>query len=211
MADSPQGHYFSSEPNVASARDSITVHLPDQRFDLVVDTGVFSKTRLDAGTRLLLLEAVHPDRSPVGPAPTVLDLGCGYGPIAVAAAKRWPDAEVWATDVNERALSLCAHNAAALELDTITVAAAEAIPAELRFDLIVSNPPIRVGKAALHELLSTWMTRLAPGGVAEMVVQKHLGSDSLARWLTEQGWPTERVVSRSGYRILRAHQNGTAS
>ena len=191
------GHYFSDNPDVASDVRRIPLHLPDLSIELDVDNGVFSANRIDAGTRLLLLEAAQP-----ADASTVLDLGCGYGPIACTAASRAPDARVWAVDVNERARSLCASNAERLGLSGIRVAAPDDVPESVTFDLIVSNPPIRIGKAKLHQLLTRWLDRLTPNGRAELVVQKHLGSDSLARWLNEQGWPTTRLMSRGGYRIL---------
>lgn len=198
MADQTPTHYFSSEPSVASRPDSVALHLPDLYLDLATDTGVFSGARVDAGTKLLLLEAVRPTPAEK----TILDLGCGYGPIAITAALRAPSAAVWAIDINERARSLCAANAVSCEAPGVTVAAPDDVPVGLTFDLIVSNPPIRIGKEALHTLLTTWLSRLNPGGRAELVVQKHLGSDSLLSWLTTSGWPTTRAVSRSGYRIL---------
>lgn len=192
------GQYFSAEPTVASRPKLIPLHLPDLAIELETDRGVFSGDQIDAGTRLLLIEGTRPAATET----TVLDLGCGYGPLAITAATRAPHAAVWAVDVNERALGLCANNATRLGLDNVTACLATAIPDDLRFDLIVSNPPIRVGKAVLHELLRTWCARLLPGGRAELVVQKHLGSDSLLRWLNEHGFPTTRRLSRGGYRIL---------
>lgn len=152
---------------------------------------------MDAGTKLLLLEA------PV-PAPTgdLLDLGCGYGPIALTLARRAPGATVWAVDVNRRALALTEANAAANGVANVRAATPDDVPADVSFATIWSNPPIRIGKAALHELLLRWLPRLAPGGRAVLVVQKHLGADSLARWLVEQGFPTTRLQSRAGYRLL---------
>jgi 16S rRNA (guanine1207-N2)-methyltransferase len=199
------GQYFEPEPSVASRRRTVRLTLPDVSFELVTDTGVFSGDRVDAGTKLLLLEAPAPP-----PAGDVLDLGCGYGPIALTLAHRSPAATVWAVDVNERAVALCAENArAAGQHNVRSIAAAspdEAIgaglAAEVTFAAIYSNPPIRIGKPALRRLLAGWLARLSPGGAAHLVVQKHLGSDSLARWLTESGWPTTRQASRSGYRIL---------
>lgn len=196
------GHYFSETPGVDSQVRRLPLHLPDRSLELDADRGVFSAEQIDAGTRLLLLEACRPLAGT-----TVLDLGCGYGPIACAAASREPAAAVWAVDVNERARTLCAGNAERLGL-TVHVSAPDEVPDHVTFDLIVSNPPIRIGKTALHDLLERWLSRLTPHGHAELVVQKHLGSDSLARWLNAHGWPTERLLSRGGYRILVVRSRG---
>lgn len=192
------GHYFADDPDVASRPRSIDLVLPDGQVTLTTDRGVFSVERIDAGTKLLLME--H-GIAPPG-ALTVCDLGCGYGPIAVTLARRHPAAAVWAIDVNERARQLTQQNAEALGLTNVTVAAPDDVPDDVRFDFIASNPPIRIGKPALHALLERWLGRLSPGGSAELVVQRHLGSDSLAKWLTAQGWTTTRLRSRAGYRVL---------
>jgi 16S rRNA G1207 methylase RsmC len=133
----------------------------------------------------------------------LLDLGCGYGPIACALAHRAPDATVWAVDVNERALELTARNAAALGLAGIRAVRPDAVPSAVRFGGIWSNPPVRVGKAALHSLLDAWLPRLQPGGAAWLVMHRHLGADSLAAWLAGEGWQVTRTASKRGYRILR--------
>ena len=168
-------------------------------FTLTTDRGVFSPEGVDPGTKLLLLDGPPPDPDETG---ALLDLGCGYGPIACALARRSPSAAVWAIDVNDRARALCAANAAAAGLTNVSVVEPDRVPDELRFAGIWSNPPIRIGKAALHELLSRWLGRLAPAGVAHLVVHKHLGSDSLARWLESEGWAVHRLASRRGYRLL---------
>lgn len=172
--------------------------LPDLHLELETDAGVFSAGRLDPGTRLLL------DTVPAPPAAgSLLDLGCGYGPLALVLAARSPRADVWAVDVNERALGLCARNAERAGLANVRCAAPTDPGLPARVDAIWSNPPLRIGKQALHALLAGWLARLAPGGSAHLVVQRHLGSDSLHRWLEAQGWPVARLVSRSGYRVLR--------
>ena len=199
------GQYFSTEPASAPARRTITLTLPDVTIDLLTDRGVFSGDRVDPGTKLLL--STVPAIEPAGA--RVLDLGCGYGPIAVVAGLRVPDAEVWAVDVNARARELCTDNAAASGCANVRVAAPGDVPADLRFDVIWSNPPIRIGKPALHELLRRWLTRLTPDtGRAWLVVQKHLGSDSLMAWLQAEGWPTTRLTSRQAYRILEVSARG---
>jgi len=162
-------HYFDDDPSVASKRRQVPLHLPDLSIDLIVDRGVFSAQQIDPGTRVLLVEAAQP-----GDAKTILDVGCGYGPIACTVASRAPKATVWAVDVNERARDLCEANAKKHNLN-IEVRSPQDLPEDVRFDLIVSNPPIRIGKKNLHALLTLWLDRLKPDGYAELVVQKHLG------------------------------------
>ena len=195
-------HYWSENPEVASSTETVDVALPDVAFSMLTDRGVFSHGHLDTGTSLLLREAPAPP--PVGP---LLDLGCGSGPIALALAKRSPHATVWAVDTNERARSLTVANAERNGVGNLRVAAPDEVPDELEFGAIWSNPPIRIGKAALHELLLDWFPRLAPDGHAVLVVQKHLGADSLQRWLGSQGFPTERIASKAGFRLLRSVRN----
>lgn len=196
MGDVP-GHYFDAQPDVASRPKTVTLHLPDRTLVLRTDRGVFAGEGVDPGTKQLLLDAPEPPECG-----TFVDVGCGYGPIACTLAARRPDADVWAVDVNERALDLCRANAADLGLSNVRVVAPEEVPDDLAVDLIWSNPPIRIGKGALHDLLSSWVRRLSPTGRAVLVVQKHLGSDSLQRWLESEGWPTDRLSSRAGYRLL---------
>jgi 16S rRNA (guanine1207-N2)-methyltransferase len=192
-------HYFDPSPGVTSVAETVTVTLPDVTFRLRTDRGVFSHGRLDPGTAVLLRAA------PALPASgAALDLGCGTGAIATAIALRAPGLDVWAVDVNERARELCAATAA-LNGGALTVRDPADVPAEVTFDVIWSNPPIRIGKPALHDLLRTWLPRLAPDGHAVLVVHKHLGADSLQRWLGAEGFPTTRLSSAKGYRLLQVH------
>ena len=203
MRVSEPEHYFSADPAVAFERVPLQVRVWDLDLDLVSGSGVFSRGRLDPGTAVLFRETVPP----AGPGP-FLDLGCGYGVIASALAVSSRDAEVWAVDVNERALLLTRENAERLEVaDRVHARLPAEVPPDLRFAEIWSNPPIRVGKQALHELLLTWLPRLAPGGRAVMVVGKNLGADSLQRWLGEQGHPTTRLASAKGFRVLEVRHD----
>jgi|TARA_B100001105_G_scaffold177094_1_gene142743 16S rRNA (guanine1207-N2)-methyltransferase len=192
------GQYWTDSPGVASRPSEVDLLLPDVDLRLTTDRGVFSADRVDRGTRYLLLEG--PDL-PTGPV-DLLDLGCGYGPIACTLASRRPEARVWAVDVNERARDLCRANAAAAGLANVEVAAPDDVPVDVRLAAIWSNPPIRIGKPALHDLLTRWLDLLTPDGTAHLVVQRHLGADSLARWLDDRGWATERRGSRKGFRLL---------
>ena len=201
------GQYFEAQPVAAASPRTVAVNVAGMRLSFETDSGVFSPDRLDAGTRLLLLEA-PPLATDEG---RVLDLGCGWGPVACVVGLRSPAAEVLAIDVNERALRLAERNAAANGALNVKVCRPEEVDADLRFDRILCNPPIRVGKPALHKLLGNWLDRLAPGGRAHLVVHRHLGSDSLARWLDKRGHEVDRLVSRSGYRLLEAHPRATAT
>lgn len=190
-------HYFDQSPDIPSDRRPVTVVLPDDAFEMWTDRGVFSNGRLDTGTKFLLTDAPSlPDRG------TFLDLGCGAGPISLVLARRRPGARVIAVDVNERARELTADNAHRLEVTNIDVKAPDDVDDSLRFDVIWSNPPIKVGKEELHAMLVRWLDRLTPSGHAILVVQKNLGSDSLHRWLIAEGFPTTRLGSRAGYRLL---------
>jgi 16S rRNA (guanine1207-N2)-methyltransferase len=175
--------------------------LPDLHLRLETDRGVFSPDRVDLGTRVLLESVPPPPRRG-----DLLDLGCGYGPIALTMASRAPEATVWAVDVNRRSLELTERNAQAARLYKVRSVHADEMPDDVTFQAIWSNPAIRIGKPALHEMLTRWLSRLAPGGVAHLVVQRHLGSDSLQRWLGEQGWQATRAASRAAYRILRVER-----
>lgn len=191
-------HYFDDTPAAPSRPGRVALKLPDFEATLTVDRGVFSTGGIDPGT-IELLRA--PTAAPS--AGDLLDLGCGYGPIAVTLAQRCPGVTVWAVDVNQRAVDLAAANASALGFaERVRAMAPDAVPEHVSFAGIWSNPPIRIGKAALHELLLRWLPRLEPGASAWLVVHKHLGADSLAVWLEDQGWPVRRVGSRKGYRIL---------
>ncbi|MFE3450142.1 class I SAM-dependent methyltransferase [Nonomuraea sp. NPDC059194] len=191
-------HYFEEQPKAASRPASVDLVLPDLHLRLETDRGVFSPDRIDLGTRILLESVPKPPQEG-----NLLDLGCGYGPIALTMAARAPGASVWAVDVNRRSLELTRRNAEAAALTGVRPAHVDEVPEDVRFAAIWSNPAIRIGKQAMHEMLTRWLTRLTPDGVAYLVVQKHLGSDSLQRWLSEQGWQATRHTSRAAYRILK--------
>jgi 16S rRNA (guanine1207-N2)-methyltransferase len=193
-------HYFSAEPASPAQSRQIDINVAGRQLRFASASGVFSADRLDPGTAILLRKAPLPGADTTG---DLLDLGCGYGPIAVALALSAPHATVHAVDVNRRALELARANAATAGAGNVVVAEPGDIPAGVRFAQIWSNPPIRVGKAELHEMLATWLPRLAPGGTAWLVVARNLGADSLQQWLSAQGWPATRHASGNGYRILR--------
>jgi 16S rRNA G1207 methylase RsmC len=193
----PKTQYFEAQPAVASRPRTVHLRLGELDLALQADRGVFGSKGVDLGTMVLLREAPPPPQ-----ADDILDLGCGYGPIAIVLAKRAPGARVWAIDVNERALELARANAETASAVNVKVCPPDEVPEDVGFEAIYSNPPVRVGKAPLHALLLRWLPRLKPSGAAYLVVQRNLGSDSLARWLAEQGFAVTRLKSKKGYRLL---------
>lgn len=189
-------HYFSTEPAVPSHPAPVELSLRGLELRFQSDRGVFAYAHLDRGTEILLRTLPDP------PAGDLLDLGCGYGPIAITVALLQPSARVWAIDVNRRALDLTARNAAAAGAGNVTAVPPDDVPGDITFAAMYSNPPVRLGKEPLHVLLQQWLPRLRSEGSAHLVVQRHLGSDTLAAWLAGEGYSVRRARSRQGYRVL---------
>ncbi|MFZ2963944.1 MAG: methyltransferase [Rhodoglobus sp.] len=201
-------HYFSVTPGSELRLRTIRTRLAGHEVELSTANGVFSPERIDTGTQVLLSNVPAPP-----PGGNLLDLGCGWGPIALTLALESPHATVWAVDVNERALDLVRANAERLHIPNINAATPENVPDDLEFMTIWSNPPIRVGKNELHSLLERWLPRLAPGTDGWLVVQRNLGADSLHRWLQatfHDDFSFVRAATSKGYRVLRCrHRSGT--
>jgi len=194
-------HYFTAQPASPGEQRALTVRLAGREVTVRTAPGIFSPDGLDKGTAVLLREVPEPPATG-----DLLDLGCGWGPVALTLALRSPAARVWAVDVNERSLALTAANARSLGADGVRAVRPEDVPDDVRFGAIWSNPPIRVGKAVLHDMLLHWLPRLEAGGTAYLVVQKNLGSDSLQRWLAEHlpagQFSVSRHASDKGFRVL---------
>ncbi|MDK7742480.1 class I SAM-dependent methyltransferase [Helcobacillus massiliensis] len=209
-ADTPgtPAHYFSPAAGADLRTRELRVPLAGEERTVLSADGIFSSDGLDKATALLLAQTDQ--MPPLEPDSTVLDLGCGWGPIALTMALLQPQARVLAVDVNEHARAVCALNTQRLGLTNIEVIAPEEFPEGDRIDAIWSNPPIRIGKQALHELLRLWLDRLTPEGTASMIVGKNLGADSLAAWIGRE-WPdrrVERLNSSKGFRLLQVSRRG---
>ena len=203
-AEHPVPHYFVSDPSLPEKRRRIGVELRGRHVDVVTAAGVFSPGDPNKGTAALLRTVPDPQGT------DLLDIGCGWGPITIALAQAAPEARVTAVDVNQRSLQLTAENARSLGLTGVETALPQDVPEGRTFDTIWSNPPIRVGKDALHEILTTWLPRLNPGGTAWLVVQKNLGGDSLQRWLAQTltaDFRVERAATDKGFRIIAVHRD----
>ena len=195
--------YFTTQPQVASVahtkqQNFAVLRVADRELTIGTDRGVFARKGIDQGTMVLLECAARPPSTG-----NFLDLGCGSGPIALTLAAYSPNATVYAIDINDRAQELTQSNAQLNHLSNVIASTPHEVDESIRFDVLWSNPPIRIGKQELHTLLLTWLSRLLPTGEAWLVINRNLGSDSLAVWLTKQGYSTERLTSKRGFRVLR--------
>jgi 16S rRNA G1207 methylase RsmC len=193
--------YFAEQPTTPSSPTPARLDVRGLSLEVTTDSGVFARGRLDKGTRVLLEHAPEPSAGG-----DLLDLGCGWGPISLWLATIRPTSTVWAVDVNSRALDLVRANAEAAGLGNVHACRPDEVPEDVVFAGMWSNPPIRSGKAALHDLLVEWLPRV--GGPSYLVVSKNLGSDSLARWLGDQGYSVSRVSSNAGFRVMEVRAGG---
>ena len=200
-------HYFTAAPASPENLRRIKVTLAGKEIELTTAAGVFSPDHVDVGTSVLLANTPPPP-----PGGHLLDLGCGWGPISLSLALASPHATVWAVDVNERALDLVRRNAAELGLDNVNAVTPDDVPADVSFRSIRSNPPIRVGKSELHDLLERWIPRLDERADGWFVVSRNLGADSLQRWLAstfDDGYSIYRATTGRGFRVLKVRRHGT--
>ena len=202
-------HYFSAAPSSAESLRRIRVTLAGRAVEVTTAGGVFSPDHVDGGTAVLLANTPPPP-----PGGHLLDLGCGWGPVALSLAWDAPHATIWAVDVNERALDLVRRNAAEHGLTNVNAVLPEDVPEDITFRTIRSNPPIRVGKNELHGLMERWIPRLDERSDAWLVVQRNLGSDSLQRWLAatfDQGYTVTRAATGRGFRVLKVRKHGSVA
>ena len=195
-------HYFSEDPQAPSRRKEFAVAGTDSELTLSTDAGVFSQHGLDKGTSVFLEVMAKHDCAPIEHGSFLCDIGCGSGAIALTLAVRYPACTIYAVDTNQRARDICRENATRNGIGNIVVLSPEEVDPAIRFASLWSNPPIRIGKSALHELLELWLSRLDTGGTAYLVVNKNLGADSLSQWMTGLSYPTTRLASRNGFRVL---------
>jgi 16S rRNA G1207 methylase RsmC len=195
-------HYFSSAPQSDSRRSEFTIESVRGTLTLFAESGVFSQHGLDKGTAVLLDTMRKLPASPLPAGSLLCDLGCGSGAIALTLATMYPQCTVYAVDINERARELCEENAKRNSCSNVIVASPESIDSAISFATLWSNPPIRIGKQALHDLLATWLSKLKPDGTAHLVVSKNLGADSLSQWIQSISFSCEKVASSKGFRVL---------
>ncbi|MFC4778090.1 class I SAM-dependent methyltransferase [Paenibacillus sp. GCM10023252] len=193
-------HYYAQSPGVKHDRHKLQVNIRGIDFTFMTDAGVFSKSGIDYGSRVLLdaLELNGNER--------ILDVGCGYGPIGLTAAKLAPQGHVTMVDINERAVALSRENAVRNGVSHVEVLQSDALAAvaDRRYDVILTNPPIRAGKAVVHRIFEESWSCLNPGGSLWVVIQKKQGAASAEDKLESLFEEVSEVTKDKGYRIYRA-------
>ncbi|WP_430535905.1 class I SAM-dependent methyltransferase [Listeria rocourtiae] len=194
-------HYYTKNSDLDHSRKTWAFELRGNSIKFISDAGVFSKTTVDFGSRLLIESFEASDA-----AGKMLDVGCGYGPIGLAFAKSYPDAQVDMIDVNDRALELSAENAANNGLTNVRVFESSVYDGVKDADYtdIISNPPIRAGKKIVHEILAGSFERLKTGGSLWIVIQKKQGGPSAMAKMEEVFGNVEVVAKDKGYFIYRS-------
>ncbi|MCP3781536.1 class I SAM-dependent methyltransferase [Paenibacillus sp. MZ03-122A] len=199
MAD----HYYSKRPEMAHERRSLETVLRGRSYRFVSDSGVFSKQGIDYGSRVLIEAMQLPAQA------SVLDVGCGYGPIGLTAAALVPEGHVTMVDINERAVQLAIENAERNGVKNVTIKQSDLF-AEVkneRFDVILTNPPIRAGKETVHTIFELAYEHLNEGGALWVVIQKKQGAPSASAKIESLFGNVEEVTKDKGYRILKAEKS----
>ena len=194
-------HYYTENPSSAHDERRVTLRALGNELTFVTDAGVFSRDGLDRGTEALL-DALP---SLVG---RVLDLGCGWGAVGVALGKRYPALDIVMTDINSRAVELARRNLAANGVKAVVVQGDGFEAVEGVFDVVVTNPPIRAGKAVIYGLFSDAKRFLKPGGALYIVIRKQQGAPSALKYLWEIYGDAEVIDRSGGFHVIRARESG---
>lgn len=194
-------HYFAEKPKTSSKLKRIRAILRGHEFIFETDRSVFAKDYVDMGTKRLIEKVRLPDEG------EVLDWGCGYGAIGIAIAATHPKLKVWMVDINERAVALAKRNAKLNRVKNVVILKSDgfsALPKDLRFDAIITNPPIHAGKKVLVKLIHEAFEWLKVGGSFWFVARTQHGAKTLQRITEEIFGNAECVDIHSGYRVIGA-------
>lgn len=195
-------HYFDENPQANHQTRELEVRIHGIDFRFITDSGVFSRSRLDYGTELLIEAVIADQPKMVG---RLIDLGCGYGPVGIIFKRVYPALDVTLCDVNQRALTLARQNARANQVAYLTVLQSDILANVAGpVDYILTNPPIRAGKAVVHRFFCEAREKLVPGGVLYVVIQKKQGAPSALTKLKELFTEALVIEHSAGYWIIRA-------
>lgn len=195
-------HYYTQIPHSVSDEHTWTAKLGEYSFDFTTDNGVFSKTQIDYGSQVLMYAAGETDFVD-GP---LLDLGCGYGPIGLYLARKFPDRQIHLADINERAVELATKNACQNQISNAVIYQSDIYQniSETDFAGIVINPPIRAGKQVVHQMIEEAYDYLRDGGKLQIVIQKKQGAPSAKQKMLEVFGQVERIALDRGYWVLES-------
>ncbi|REI19748.1 class I SAM-dependent methyltransferase [Staphylococcus felis] len=197
-------HYYDAHPDVETNEKNIQYHYHQHTLNLVTDTGVFSRDKVDFGSDLLIQTFLR--EHPPGQTKEIADVGCGYGPIGLMLAKVAPHDHVTLLDVNRRALGLAQKNASHNAIQNVSIQESDGLTAIERAscDFILTNPPIRAGKKVVHQILEDAYIKLKTQGALYVVIQKKQGMPSAKKKMDEVFGNVESIVNQKGYHILKS-------
>ncbi|GGG41273.1 16S rRNA (guanine1207-N2)-methyltransferase [Lactobacillus apis] len=203
MSDQENQMYYAANPTAKHDEHIIDYQINNIDLKFTTDAGVFSKMRVDYGSGVLIKQMAEVDF----PSSNILDVGAGYGPIGLFAAKFWPEQTVDLVDVNERGLNLAAQNAELNGITNVNIYKSDVydeVPSERKFGLIVTNPPIRAGKKVVSSILAGAKDHLVEDGVLLVVIQKKQGEPSVRKLLKETFGNCTILIRDKGYYVLQA-------
>lgn len=193
--------YFATDPTAKHDEHVVDYHVDNVDLKFTTDAGVFSKMRVDYGSGVLIKAM----KDVTFPKENILDVGTGYGPIGLFAAKFWPDLTVDMVDVNERGLNLARENARVNRISNVNIYSSDCYAqVDKKYGLILTNPPIRAGKKVVSAILTGAFDHLVSGGVLLVVIQKKQGEPSARKLMTSTYGNCEIVTRDKGYYILKA-------
>ena len=196
-------HYFSEKPEIKSEKKTIKYTIQNKKFEFITDNGVFSKSKVDFGTDLMLNEFLKKNRNLKSEGIKILDIGCGYGVVSVILKSFYPEASVTLSDVNERALELSEENLKKYNINGYEIIKSNVFEKiEGKFDMILSNPPIRAGKDTIFKIYTEAYEHLNKDGEFYCVIQTKHGAKSTQKKLVEIFGNCDTVTIDGGYRIF---------
>ena len=192
-------HYYSTDPSVKSEERMITYELGENKFLFISDNGVFSKNHVDFATDFMIRTIYEEVKG------SVLDVGCGYGPIGICIAKKSNVTKVTMLDVNHRALDLTKRNAEKNKVaDKVNILESNGFEnINEKFNVIITNPPIRAGKEVIYKMYSDAKDSLVDGGILYLVINKKHGAPSTIKFLESLYGNCEVLDKKSGFNVLK--------